>query len=477
MNIFFGLYIAPIFFMGCKVVTFTLNKQIESGKPIGVIQFIDVSLDDSVDASHQSSSEFQKQLIALREKAHFYHARSTNTTEEWLLFITRYPESNWLLEVRESENNIAVMQADIQYLKEQIDTTISSENKILDLIAGWTGLLQNKYLEAPNTSDLWKQYEKHFYKEALLANELASWQRFFIAFPNSVYWNDAREEYISLVNQEVEVIVQKALSSENSKNDLERNKIRVDELRSLLSPKEHTAALENNREAIYFAYASIVNSVAGWSEFIQLFPESKNKNQALSNWQENVFSEVLFSKEPMSEVIPSDYMNDLVVHGGPRAGEVGSWIPGKRKGGGINFHELETGNNNYRSALPPPDASLLLALQDTYGIDTIITLNGDQNGKALVREAKKLGLKSIYVPLTGSWRLSKRNWQKIKDALNNGNTLVHCTHGADRTGAIIARYYIEEHDKSTSWAFKDAIQFGGPKSDMYTLKEFVRYGL
>jgi protein-tyrosine phosphatase len=70
---------------------------------------------------------------------------------------------------------------------------------------------------------------------------------------------------------------------------------------------------------------------------------------------------------------------------------------------------------------------------------------------------------------------NREKFEQIKAILRKGNTLVHCTHGADRTGAIIGRYYVEEGIMSVDAAFADMLRYksGSPYS---SVANFVRYG-
>ena len=139
------------------------------------------------------------------------------------------------------------------------------------------------------------------------------------------------------------------------------------------------------------------------------------------------------------------------------AGQI--WSPGSQaKMRQPNFFKISCdNNNNYRSGEPKNATSeFFKSLNQKYGIDTVVTLNGNKNVQTAVKDA---GLKSIPVYLT-SKPPSDSQWKDIKSALKTGNTLVHCTHGADRTGAIIAKYEIKECGKNAKAAYDDALTYG-----------------
>ena len=129
--------------------------------------------------------------------------------------------------------------------------------------------------------------------------------------------------------------------------------------------------------------------------------------------------------------------------------------PGAKIGGGTNLDTVGDGLNNYRSAQPPKDEAFYRFLKEKYGIQNIISLN-HKNHNA---EAAAAGLSYLHVPL-GSKPPSDPKWQQIKAILGQGNTLVHCTHGADRTGAIIAKWKIEQYGESCKSAYNEALKYG-----------------
>lgn len=125
---------------------------------------------------------------------------------------------------------------------------------------------------------------------------------------------------------------------------------------------------------------------------------------------------------------------------------------GKETARDINFHKLiKGGSNNYRSGMKPKHVNankeFFKGLKKDFNIDTVITLNSDFGGKAASDAAKAAGLKVMYAPSSdsgGSLDMRNYTFDQIERQLDKGNTLIHCTHGADRTGAVIGRYYIRK---------------------------------
>lgn len=120
----------------------------------------------------------------------------------------------------------------------------------------------------------------------------------------------------------------------------------------------------------------------------------------------------------------------------------------------LNFRKVQGGL--YRSGAPR--ASEFSQLQ-TLGIKTVISLQ-DYNGSRYVRDlearrVRDLGMKFVSIPMSPS---AKPTLAQIKralaaiDAAQSGPILIHCTHGVDRTGIVIAAYRIQKNQWSTARA-------------------------
>jgi protein tyrosine/serine phosphatase len=110
-----------------------------------------------------------------------------------------------------------------------------------------------------------------------------------------------------------------------------------------------------------------------------------------------------------------------------------------------NFHIVPDGKNNYRSAQLP--INVFEKVIEKYDIKTIIRLNGDGGdskhtssdpGTSIDSEkklAEKMGVTFYQIYAKGD-----KNQQKVNDLLSQGNVLIHCAHGADRTGGNVGGY-------------------------------------
>ena len=124
-----------------------------------------------------------------------------------------------------------------------------------------------------------------------------------------------------------------------------------------------------------------------------------------------------------------------------------------------NFHQI---NQQLSRGAQPRDGGLskLAAL----GIKTIINLRGEDDGtRAEKKEAEALGLRYFSVPLPGLSRPSDEQVERVLKLINdteNQPVFVHCNHGQDRTGVIIAVYRITHDGWTSEQAKAEAKRYG-----------------
>ena len=114
----------------------------------------------------------------------------------------------------------------------------------------------------------------------------------------------------------------------------------------------------------------------------------------------------------------------------------------------------------YRGA--HPDAASLKNLQ-RLGIKTIINLHLPEEGwKAEAAEAAANGLVYTNVPLRGLGRPTEEQVKEVLSILEGCPlpAFVHCVHGCDRTGTIVACYRIQHEGWSAEAAMREANQYG-----------------
>lgn len=119
----------------------------------------------------------------------------------------------------------------------------------------------------------------------------------------------------------------------------------------------------------------------------------------------------------------------------------------------FNFHLIPDGKNNYRSAQITADE--LPSVIKKYGIKHIIRLNGDNSDSkhkesypsTSLQDEKKIceqnGCEFHQIDAHSGYSNGKGyvgSMNKALPILANGNTLVHCAHGADRTGYMVAAH-------------------------------------
>lgn len=124
-----------------------------------------------------------------------------------------------------------------------------------------------------------------------------------------------------------------------------------------------------------------------------------------------------------------------------------------------NFHQVTS--QLYRGA--QPKAGGLQKLK-AIGIKTIVNLRTENDQtRAEGKAARALGLRYYNVPLPGFSAPKDKDVQQVLDIINaadNQPVFVHCRHGEDRTGTIIACYRITHDGWTGAQAKKEAESYG-----------------
>jgi protein tyrosine/serine phosphatase len=128
----------------------------------------------------------------------------------------------------------------------------------------------------------------------------------------------------------------------------------------------------------------------------------------------------------------------------------------------------------YRGGQPKPGGWELLR---QLGIKTVINLR-DADTKAEVEEEDVLsaGLQYFNVPFARWGRPEDRDMAQVLSIINdpaNQPVFVHCQHGADRTGVVIAVYRVS-HDGWTSHRARDEAKRFGLKPWQLGMKDYIQ---
>ena len=124
----------------------------------------------------------------------------------------------------------------------------------------------------------------------------------------------------------------------------------------------------------------------------------------------------------------------------------------------VNFGQVN--QTIYRGA--EPDATAVKNLQ-RLGVKTIIDLRLPNEGlQGEPVQAQAHGILYTNVPLRGLGRPTDEQVRQVLRLIETlpGPVFIHCKHGCDRTGTIIACYRIQHDQWSSANALKEAARYG-----------------
>ncbi len=130
-------------------------------------------------------------------------------------------------------------------------------------------------------------------------------------------------------------------------------------------------------------------------------------------------------------------------------------------------HPLNPANNFDNS---DEEALRILNYLKSKGVKTVVDLeNTGWIQKRYQRLLEEAGLKRIHIPMHAFKVPNQEEWEMIKAAMEKP-VYIHCKWGADRTGAIIGRYLVEEKGYAPGEAFNAVITRGSHAGPLGGLK-------
>lgn len=121
----------------------------------------------------------------------------------------------------------------------------------------------------------------------------------------------------------------------------------------------------------------------------------------------------------------------------------------------------QVGSELWRGGQPSKEGFLRLKEQ---GIKTVINLREEPTSIASERKlAAELGFDYVSIPLRPFDIPEARKideFLEIMNDINRHSVFVHCLHGMDRTGLVVAVYRMSAHDWSFADAYDEMLKFG-----------------
>jgi len=117
----------------------------------------------------------------------------------------------------------------------------------------------------------------------------------------------------------------------------------------------------------------------------------------------------------------------------------------------------------------------ILSFLKSKGVKTVIDL---ENTRSIQSRYQGLldnaGIKRLHIPLNASKVPTPFQWQQIKEAMKQP-VYIHCKWGADRTGAIIAKYLVDVDGYDPEKAYEAVITGGSHAGPLGGLKKGKSY--
>lgn len=144
-------------------------------------------------------------------------------------------------------------------------------------------------------------------------------------------------------------------------------------------------------------------------------------------------------------------------------------IDGHIHAGGHPFNPSDDFGNSDEQALA------ILSYLKSRGVKTVIDLENTKRIRDRYKDLlKTAGITRLHVPMSASKMPNESQWAQITEAMK-GPVYIHCKWGADRTGAVIAKYLVEEKGYSPQDAYKAVISGGSHAGVMGGLKTTEHY--